>query len=77
MKEYAINVLISIDQLFFTLVGGYPDETLSSALYRYKNKSKIWNMSYKAVNALFFWQDDHCQQSYESELLRKHLKENF
>lgn len=30
MKKYFWNVLISIDQLANTLLGGYPDETISS-----------------------------------------------
>lgn len=30
MKEYLINILISVDQFFNTLFGGDPDETISS-----------------------------------------------
>ncbi len=73
MKEYFINILIAIDQLCFTIMGGYPDETLSSALWRYKDKNIGWKICYYFVNLLFFWQDNHCKASYDSEQNRHHL----
>ena len=34
MKKYAYQLLIAADQLINALLGGYPDETLSSRIYR-------------------------------------------
>ena len=38
MKKYFLNLLISIDQLFNTILGGYPDETISSRLGKLKRR---------------------------------------
>ena len=71
MKQYSYQILIAVDQFLNTLLGGYPDETLSSRIYRHaclKNSpNRRWVIAYKAVNGLFFWQDDHCLLSYRRE----------
>lgn len=67
-----LQILIALDQLVNTLIGGYADETLSSRSWRLHIAGvKSWPM--KVIDAIFFWQDDHCRQSYESELTRAHL----
>ena len=65
------QVLIAIDQLFNTLLGGYADETISSSAHRRKLKGKP--LLSKLINLLFFWQADHCKDAYESEMERAHL----
>lgn len=67
------QVLVSVDQFFNTLLGGYADETLSARAYRHAEikKDRRWPMT--LINALFFWQDEHCKHAYESELERSHL----
>ena len=66
------QVLIAIDQLVNTLIGGMADETLSSRAYRhYIDGSRKWPA--KFINFLFFWQKDHCREAYESEINRVHL----
>lgn len=69
-KQYVIQVLIAVDQLGNSLLGGWADETLSSRSYRLHNK-KIWFVAEKVINLMFFFQKDHCRQAYESELNRK------
>lgn len=68
-----LQVLISLDQFVNTLLCGYADETLSARAYRHAEikKDRRWPMT--LINALFFWQDDHCKHAYESELERSHL----
>lgn len=67
-----IQVLIAVDQLINTLLGGLADETLSSRAYRHsRDGSRKWPE--KLINTLFFWQKDHCKTAYESELNRNHL----
>jgi hypothetical protein len=61
--KYLKNNLIAFDQGLNTLAGGDPDETLSS---RFGKKSKS-NTIRKVINALFFWQKDHCAQSIEAD----------
>lgn len=67
-----VQILIAVDQLINTLLGGAADETLSSRAYRHsRDGSRKWPK--KLINTLFFWQTDHCRAAYESELNRSHL----
>ena len=38
MKKYLLNVLIGVDQLFNTILAGYPDETISSRIGKLKRQ---------------------------------------
>lgn len=68
------QVLIAVDQLINTLLAGHADETLSSRAHRMREKHHpYWGWTANAIDRLFFWQADHCQQSYESERRRAHL----
>jgi len=59
-------VLIALDQLANAVFGGHPDETISSRAYRWELKGKrTWPR--KVIDALFFFDPDHCKESYESE----------
>lgn len=63
-KKYIRNILISIDQFFNTLLGGDPDETISSRLG--KNYKGTWME--KFVDWLFRKQKpDHCEGAIESD----------
>lgn len=68
-----LQFFIAIDQLVNTIFGGYADETLSSRAYRHAEikKDRRWPMW--IIDHLFFWQENHCKQSYESELERSQL----
>lgn len=68
-----IQVLIALDQFVNTLLWGYADETLSARAYRHAEikKDRRWPM--QLIDALFFWQDEHCRQAYESEVRRTQL----
>lgn len=68
------NFLISIDQLtwvIITLGAGNPDETISSAAYRYERMGYRWGRwARKTIDFIFFWEPEHCRLSYESEIYR-------
>lgn len=66
-----MQVLIAFDQLLNALLGGMADETLSARAHRQhrKGRSAMRNL----INAIFFWQEDHCGMAYASEFARKHL----
>ena len=60
------KILIAVDQLINAVCGGWPDETLSSRAHRWHLSGKrSWPR--KVIDALFFWDVDHCRESYESE----------
>ena len=42
MSNYILRVLIAADQLVNALIGGNPDETLSSAAYRAEKEGRFW-----------------------------------
>lgn len=68
--RYGKNLVIAIDQLLNAVFGGWCDETLSSRAWRWELDGKrAWPR--KLIDAIFFWEKDHCQKSCESELDRK------
>jgi hypothetical protein len=77
MAQYLLNLGIAVDQLFNVLFGGWPDETLSAVAHRYAPYSMRWNIVRKLLNLIFFWQDDHCQAAFYSELDRLQLPEDY
>ncbi len=66
---YWKSVLIALDQLINALLGGFPDETLSSRSYRLSQKGKTFPAN--MIDMLFFWDHvgnkGHCELSFESE----------
>lgn len=59
---------VSVDQVLNVLIGsGYADETLSA----YAHRRGGWRRT--VINALFFWQADHCYQAWLSEIERRQL----
>lgn len=70
------QILVAIDQLVNTLMGGMADETLSARAWRNHLKGRrSWPM--KLIDLLFFWQKDHCREAYESEVERKQLPAGY
>lgn len=73
------NFLIALDQVLNTLIRlggeyGYPDETLSARSWRLRATHPNYS---KWIDRLFFWQDQHCKQSYERETNRMHLPPEY
>lgn len=71
------QVLIAFDQLINALFGGWADETLSARSYRSSEKSFRWYLMMRLIDCLFFWQDAHCYNAYESEKKRNHLPAEY
>ena len=67
------QVLVALDQLANTLLGGWADETLSARAYRMHDKSRSWKRAMKLIDALFFWDPGHCQWAWMSERARQQL----
>jgi hypothetical protein len=65
--RYFTNILIWLTQGLNTLLGGSPDETTSSRLYRLR--ADISDYPYKTVNWVFR-DGQHCQKAYEAESAR-------
>lgn len=68
--------LIAMDQLLNAMIGlflfkekFYADETLSAHAYRYELAGKHKWLR-KWIDKIFFFDKNHCQESFENELLR-------
>lgn len=73
---YLENLAIAFGQLFNALFNGACDETLSARAHRLSfGRERHWPK--RILNAIFFWQDDHCKASYESEVFRRQLPKHY
>lgn len=70
--SYPIRVLLAIDQLVTALLGGWPDESLSSYAWRLEKQGKPFGFMRKVIDAIFFWDEDHCYKAMLAE--RWHLQ---
>lgn len=73
MTRYFLNLLIGIDQLFTTVLGGWPDETISSYAHRLYVRGKPGSWLRNVINRMFWWQEDHCLGAYQDEVARRQL----
>jgi hypothetical protein len=62
--KYFFNILVALDQLGNTLLGGDPDETISSRSGKNENR-KRW--AYFLCRALHWIDADHCKKSIEED----------
>lgn len=75
--RYGKHLLVAVDQFANALLGGWPDETLSSRAWR-RHAAGRGSWPCRIIDRLFFWDVEergglsigHCQASYESERLR-------
>lgn len=69
---YIEGLFIAFDQFINAVLGGWPDETLSSRCWREEQQGlRAWPR--KLVDGLFFWQrEGHCKRAYAAE--RKRLQ---
>lgn len=72
MRHYLKQVLIAFDQLINALLGGWADESLSAHAWRQHLEGKR-NWPYLLIDAILFFDGNHCRTSYESELERTQL----
>jgi hypothetical protein len=78
---YWKRLAIAVDQFLNTLMGGYPDETLSARAHRRGTLegSTKWRGFERVFDLMFFWEQNpgHCQRSFISEMGRMHLQEPY
>ena len=69
------QVLIALDQLVNTLIGGWADETISSRAYRrHVDGRPGWA---NLINRIFYWQSNHCRGAYRDERERRQYPPEF
>jgi len=68
-----LQMMIAFDQLVNTLIYirgdgiGMADETISARLFRCHIQGHIGAFWFKVVDAIFFWQDNHCFHAWREE----------
>ncbi len=68
MVDYFVRIAAWLSQGINCLVLlGSPDQTVSARCY-VNRKKKGWGTAYRLINAVFFWQDDHCFESHLTDL---------
>ena len=72
MARYLNQNLIALTQALNALLGGMADESTSSRAHRQQDKRR-WRIARRAINALFWWQDDHCAGAYREEVERRQM----
>lgn len=76
--EYILQNLLAIDQLANTITGGCADETLSSRAWRTEQKGRFFGKLFRPlIDTIFFFQKNHCNQAYLSEVYRRQLPDEF
>ena len=66
VQRYAMQVLIALDQLGNSLLGGFADETFSSRCWRWsRDGGRDWPR--RIIDGLPFWKPGHCLRAYEGE----------
>lgn len=74
IKHWVKQWWIAFDQLCnacIPSVNTWADETFSSRCHRLGRSSSGWAITEQVVNHIFFWELDHCRQSYDSECARR------
>ena len=64
MKRYLWNLFISLDQLANTVLGGDPDETISSRAGKKQRKGRL---AYYLCRALHWIDPGHCKRAIEHD----------
>lgn len=73
-----MQVLIALDQLANALIGGHADETLSARAHRMRVKRQpYWGWLAGFIDALFFWDKNHCFKAHMAELERKQFPDEY
>jgi hypothetical protein len=63
--NYFINLAVMLDQCANTILGGYPDETISLRAARARNKGARWGCA--LCRLLEFFVKDHCDNAIRRE----------
>jgi hypothetical protein len=68
------RVFVTVSQVVNVLTGGMPDELLCSRMWRKKNADdKVGIVMVAVLNKIFFMDENHCKESYEDEINRRHI----
>lgn len=68
-RGYFVRVAAAVSQLVNALLGGHNNMTLSARTHlKSRLHGGVWEQLRRAINALFFWQGDHCRRSWQGDV---------
>lgn len=79
----ALQWLLAVDQwanTYWHIDGdgwGMADEALSARAFRCHLQGLISDRPMRAINLVFFWQENHCYQAWRSEIDRRQLPDHY
>lgn len=69
--RYLRHIGVGLTQLLNTVLGGWPDESTSSRMWRLEQQGHPAGALLRPViDRLFFWQAEHCRKANEAERTR-------
>lgn len=71
---YMTNLLIGFDQFVNTVLGGWPDETISARAWRRSPAKRRWAVARQCIDWLalvLFRQHNHCEMACLEEVKRR------
>ena len=74
IREVAAGIAHTCSAMLNTIVFGGDMFTSTSARAHLEQAHSAWRNRRKFINALFFWQDDHCKAAWQSDYERALLK---
>jgi len=75
---YFARIKIVLSQLLnVVFCNGDPDEMLSARAYRMQHVSRRWMVARQVFDKLFFWNTEHCYESYLWEKSRKDIHSDY
>jgi hypothetical protein len=79
--SYLLNILIALSQLGNTILGGYPDESMSARAWR-SREAFPGRITRPLIDALFFVitlgnDRNHCETAYESERIKRQFPDHY
>ena len=70
MKIYLLRIAAWLSQgVNCILLAGHHDVTVSARAYLNRKRSRGWYAAYRTLNAVFFWQEDHCRGPYLADVI--------
>ena len=69
MKTQLLRIVAWLSQgVNCILLAGHHDQTVSARAYLNRNR-RGWRLFYRVANAVFFWQEDHCRDSWLADVI--------
>jgi hypothetical protein len=68
MKQWLLRISAWVSQTInLWLLFGHHDMTVSARCYINRHKP-YWNVAYKVINKLFWFQKNHCKESFDEDI---------